>query len=113
MSVRVERLQDISEADAVAEGVAPTFTLGGYNILGVGGDSRFVVEDFVGGIPKVGDDWQGIKVEYVQPVPPRQIASARGAYRTLWQRINGAGSWDENPWVWVVEFKRVVIGGAQ
>jgi hypothetical protein len=69
--VRVERLQDISQADAMAEGV----TQGVYR--GLTGSIVATCEDQV--------------VE---------------GYRELWQSINGPGSWDANPWVWVVEFKR-------
>lgn len=63
-SVHVERLQDISEADALAEGVPHSLNLPG---------GRFARENF----------------------------------EHLWWTINGDGSWESNPWVWVVEFKRV------
>jgi len=69
--VRVERLQDISEADAVAEG-APSADLAS------GRECIF----------------------------PHQ-GTHRWGFRLLWESINGAGSWDANPWVWVLEFRRV------
>ena len=60
--VRVERLHEISQEDAIAEGV-----------LGAGGD----------------------------PDRPRT------EFMLLWNKINGEKSWKSNPWVWVVEFKRI------
>lgn len=67
VEVRVERLNDCSEADALAEGAQhPSL------------------------VPIVGAGW-----------------SSRDMYARLWEHINGKGSWSANPWVWVVEFKRV------
>lgn len=77
IGVRVERLQDISEADAIAEGIQ-RWPLG------------FRVD--VSGAPKH---------------ESRTFERAQAAYRWLWQSINGAGSWDLNPWVWVLQFKRL------
>lgn len=36
-----------------------------------------------------------------------ETLTARDLYECLWDSINGAGSWAANPWVWVVELKRV------
>jgi hypothetical protein len=71
-SIRVERLNDISEEDAKAEGAEiQKETPGGWVICG----------------PRIG--------------------SYREGYRWLWEQINGADSWDANPWVWAITFKRI------
>lgn len=74
-NVRVERLQDISEEDAKAEGVEPVVTL-----------------------RKVYPSKLAADVEH---------RSYREGFADLWRSINGAESWDANPWVWVVEFRRL------
>lgn len=39
-----------------------------------------------------------------------QGLTPKASFRSLWESINGPGSWDANPWVWVVEFKRFTGG---
>jgi hypothetical protein len=81
--VHVERLQDISEADCVAEGIQISSKV------------------------RRSDTCYGI-YECLMPDGKTHFNdSAYSLYRTLWEQINGAGSWAANPWVWVVEFKRV------
>lgn len=82
VSVRVERLKEISEADAKAEGIE---------------SSR--ASQLCGGTWR--DYSQGRRD------PFEDFSSPVDSYRTLWESINGPGSWDGNPWVWVVEFKPI------
>lgn len=68
--VRVERLQDISEEDAIAEGAL---------------------------------EWaRGA----CAPGNPTGF-TAVGYFWLLWEPIHGPSSWDANPWVWVIEFKKL------
>lgn len=39
--------------------------------------------------------------------PGTFVGTCRGNFARLWESINGVGTWDANPWVWVIEFKRV------
>jgi hypothetical protein len=96
--VRVERLQDIDEEQARAEGVIQVGYAPGENPrtirCGNCGQhrSQHVGQALVcfGGH---GTCFNG--------------ATLRGDFAQLWESINGPGSWEANPWVWVVEFKRI------
>jgi len=88
-ALREERLQDISEEDAMAEGIEERFGVVGCN--GNGGYHHEVMGYWY--LFEGGDD--------------RGYDEAALAYRALWESINGPGSWDENPVVKVISFKRV------
>lgn len=83
--VRVQRLQEISEEDAKAEGVER--------------DSR----PFVYGFRNYGQ--QEFKAEHVS-----YFATARESFSSLWESIYGQllpGCWVDNPWVWALTFERI------
>lgn len=78
--VRVERVQEISEADAIAEGIS---------------DDK--IQAVLAGA-EAGN--------YREPNP------GRCCYSILWDDINakrdsGIYAWEKNPWVWVLEFRRL------
>lgn len=77
--VRVERVQDISEADVIAEGITH------HDGLDVG--------------------HSGFRYSTDSPV----YATAKAAYAALWDKINRKRGYglDVNPWAWVVEFERL------
>lgn len=114
VAVRLERLHAITEEEAVREGCRAARFPTHYNILIEGGSNTQVVEGFVGGIPKVGDHWQGRgRVEYVQRVESGVIGTARQEFISLWMELNGGESWLANPLVWRVEFRRVPPQGGK
>lgn len=90
LDVRAERLQDISPADCVAEGIE--------------GPGPGVV---IYGLPE--NDQHVGKPGYSTggPTPLGTFATARAAYALVWQTINGIDSWQPNPWVWALTFRKV------
>lgn len=80
VSVRVEQIQSISADDAIAEGIERTVN---------------------------GDGWRHYADPKTELAGLPHFQCPRHSYRSLWELINGAMAWDNNPWVRIVEFKRV------
>lgn len=78
-TIRAERLQGISRGDALDAGI--------YTYSSIGDDASTGL-------------WGWGESSYSTP----QLA-----YKELWESINGKGSWDANPWVWVIGFERVTL----
>ena len=77
-NVRCEKLQDISNEDAIAEGCSVYGPFGEYK-----------------GAPHPAT---GMHRAYRNP---------KDAFRSIWEFINGKDSWKNNPWVWVYEYERI------
>lgn len=95
--VRVERLQDINPNDAGDEGVEY------FNVDWEAFEGGELVADYTN------YTWTA-KRENDPTYEDRHFptfANPIDSYRSLWQSINGPESWKQNPWVWVIRFKRV------
>lgn len=88
IDVRIERLQEISEEDAIAEGVESWI------------DERLKSRPVRYRVYEPNDD------------PGAMYSStAYDSYLTLWQSLHGIESWNSNPWVWVIVSHQLSITG--
>lgn len=79
-NIKVERLQDISDEDCLAEGIT--------KIVSEDGTLRYYVKNGTG------------ETLYATDSP-------QNAYAFLIDKVSGNGTWERNPWVWVYEFELV------
>lgn len=82
-NIKVERLQEITEANAEAEGI--------FDLL-KNADMKRPTTAYRNYLDKKGG-WDSV------------ADSAVHSYQTLWQAINGKDSWEANPFVWVYHFE--------
>ncbi len=89
--IRVERLQDISEQDAIAEGIESYHMIG--DLIAYKNYSETARKDFLN---KSSYGFDSGKETHSAPV---------ASFCSLWVDINGRESWISNPWGWVISFK--------
>lgn len=87
VDVRPERLNDISCEDSIAEGIEFNYPY---------------YRDYLD--PKSDGYLDTIQTQWPKEV--LKYYAEQASYRTLWESINGPGSWLANPWVWVYTFER-------
>ena len=96
--VKVEGLQDINEEDAEKEGMPDEYPIAPVYCPNCQGQGT------CGAVhPK--------SLGYMEIDCP-ECDTAKKKFKNLWDSINGRGrkpgkAWNDNPWVWVVEFRRV------
>ncbi len=93
VDIRVERVQDITEEDAIAEGIKRFFAPYHVRESWPRTPNKMLPAIYGTGERNDAEDF-----------------SARGAFWRLWNSINGkkfGTSWNENPWCWVISFRRI------
>jgi hypothetical protein len=97
--VRVERLQDISEADALAEGIACRGAA-----CHIEGEHGFAAPTAVEVYRQL---WEAINSTN-RPTLPSNTSSKRYARVKKWLETHpDTSGWDANPWVWCISFRRI------
>ncbi len=98
-NIKVERLQDISEEDAMREGVLKS-PFDGYYVTGIGMTAPKSMARPIGqtadGKPVYGNRYRDFKFN-----------SPREAFSALIDRISGKGTWQRNPWVYAYTFELI------
>ena len=99
VNVRAEYLNQISHDDAIEEGIEPLFSMAETNAMPELSSGIYNWKNYLWhGNPQAPKNtrWRHQYSGYKDPI---------GSYSSLWELINGPGSWEANPDVWVVEFK--------
>lgn len=99
-AVRAERLQDINTGDCISEGIwvePPT-----------GATQQKYPADYADWSEKKREEWANSAARAMYMTQCYHEGELQKAYSNLWDSIHGEGAWDENPYVWVLDFKRLI-----